>query len=160
MHLKMPSAKWRPSSLGLNVLNWTQVLAVIFRIKAAIKIMSKWTPFQQHYLNSLSQLNIYSTYNMFSSVKRLKSYCSKCIRMCSFRGLFKVFMVPVYSYALRLIPSLISNHMLSEVWDKIAYPFPNFNRVTLEVWEWISDFIPHLIKDVITYSCWININPC
>ena len=24
---------------------------------------------------------------------------------------------------------------------------------TVEVWEWISDFIPHLIMDVITYPC-------
>ena len=24
----------------------------------------------------------------------------------------------------------------------------------IEVWEWISNFIPPLIMDVITYSCW------
>ena len=25
---------------------------------------------------------------------------------------------------------------------------------TFEIWEWISNFIPHFIKDVITYPCW------
>ena len=43
------------------------------------------------------------------------------------------------------IPSWISNHMPSKVWDEITYPVPNFN----EVWEWISNFIPHIIMDVI-----------
>ena len=31
------------------------------------------------------------------------------------------------------------------MWDEITPPFPNFNRCTIEVWEWINDFIPHLI---------------
>ena len=40
-------------------------------------------------------------------------------------------------YDLTLIPTRISNHMPSEVWDEITYPFPNFNGATVEVWEWI-----------------------
>ena len=48
----------------------------------------------------------------------------------------------------------ISNHMASKVWGEIIYPFPNFNGTTVEVWEWISNFIPHFIMDVITYPCW------
>ena len=40
--------------------------------------------------------------------------------------------------------------MLSKVWDVIIYPFENFNT-TVEVWEWISDFIPHFIVDVIYF---------
>ena len=31
-----------------------------------------------------------------------------------------------------------------EVWNEVTYPFPNFNG-TVEVWEWISNFIPHII---------------
>ena len=27
--------------------------------------------------------------------------------------------------------------------DEITYPFPNFNGATVEVWEWISNFISH-----------------
>ena len=44
--------------------------------------------------------------------------------------------------------------MPSKVWDKITYPFPNFNGATLEVWEWVSNFIPHFIMGLITYPCW------
>ena len=43
----------------------------------------------------------------------------------------------------------ISNHMPSKVWDEITYPFPIFNSCTVEVWEWISNFIPHFIMDII-----------
>ena len=46
----------------------------------------------------------------------------------------------------------MSNHMPSKVWDGIIYPFPNFNGGTVEVWEWISNFIPHFIMDVIITS--------
>ena len=36
---------------------------------------------------------------------------------------------------------------------EVTYPFPNFNGNTVEVWEWISNFISQLIKNVITYPC-------
>ena len=36
--------------------------------------------------------------------------------------------------------------MLSEVWGEIGYPFPNFKGCTVEVWEWIDNFIPHLVN--------------
>ena len=35
------------------------------------------------------------------------------------------------------------NNIHSQVWDEIIYPFPNFNEVTIGVWEWISNSIPH-----------------
>ena len=31
--------------------------------------------------------------------------------------------------------------------------FNNYNGCTVGVWEWISNFIPHFIMDVITYPC-------
>ena len=37
--------------------------------------------------------------------------------------------------------------------DEITYPFPNFNGCTIEILEWISDFIPYIIMTVITYPC-------
>ena len=52
------------------------------------------------------------------------------------------------------IPTLISNYMLSNLWCEITYPFPNFNGCTVEVWEWISNFIPHSVMDVISSPCW------
>ena len=44
--------------------------------------------------------------------------------------------------------------MPGKVWDEITYPFLNFNGCTVEVLEWISDFISHLTEHVITYPCW------
>ena len=38
--------------------------------------------------------------------------------------------------------------MSSKVWVEITCPFPNFNGATVEVWEWISNFISHIIIDV------------
>ena len=60
-------------------------------------------------------------------------------------------LAPPYSYGLTLIPALISSHMPSKVWDEIACPFPNVNVATVEVLEWISNFIPHFTMDGITY---------
>ena len=41
-----------------------------------------------------------------------------------------------------------------KVWGENTYPFPNFNGATVEVWEWISNFIPHFTTHVITNPCW------
>ena len=60
---------------------------------------------------------------------------------------------PLYLHGLTLIPAWIRNHMPSKMWDEITYPFPNFNGSTVEVCEWISYFIPHIIMGVITYPC-------
>ena len=40
------------------------------------------------------------------------------------------------------------------MWDEITYQFPNFNGAAVEVWEWISNFIPLFTKHVVTYPCW------
>ena len=40
---------------------------------------------------------------------------------------------------------MTSNHMPREVWDQITYPFPNFNGATVEVCEYISNFVLHTI---------------
>ena len=40
------------------------------------------------------------------------------------------------------------------MWDEIAYQYSNFNSSTVEVWEWLSNFIPHFKMYVITYPCW------
>ena len=55
---------------------------------------------------------------------------------------------------LTLIPAWISNHMASKLWDEITHPFQNFNVCTVEVWECIGNFIPHLIMDIIIHPCW------
>ena len=52
------------------------------------------------------------------------------------------------------LPTWISTYVPTNVWDEIIYPFPNFNRATGEVWEWISNFLPYFIMDVIILPCW------
>ena len=61
---------------------------------------------------------------------------------------------PILPIGINFIPSMENNHMTSKVWDEITYPFSNFNGVTVEICEWISNFIPHAMMDVITYPCW------
>ena len=58
-----------------------------------------------------------------------------------------------YQHSLTLIPACISNHLSGKVWDEITYPFLNFNGATVEVYEWITNFIPHFRMGVITYTC-------
>ena len=50
----------------------------------------------------------------------------------------------------------IRNYMSSKEWGEITYPFPNFNGGTVEVWEWISNFIPHFTVNVIFIQAEIN----
>ena len=50
-----------------------------------------------------------------------------------------------------LAPAWISNYTHIKLWDYITYPFPNFKDATIEVMEWISNFIPHFTGHVITY---------
>ena len=38
------------------------------------------------------------------------------------------------------------------MWDKITFPFPNFNGCPVDVWEWVSIFISHFSDRMITYS--------
>ena len=65
---------------------------------------------------------------------------------------------PFYKHGFTLLyhASLINNHIPRKVWDKITYPLPNFNGCNVEVWQWISNFIPHYIMVVITYPCWVS----
>ena len=54
--------------------------------------------------------------------------------------------------------------MHMKMWDEINFPFPNvgwitypfsnFNGCTVDVWEWISNFIVRFSMDANTYPCW------
>ena len=50
---------------------------------------------------------------------------------------------------INLIPAWITNHMPHKVWGGITYSFPNFNSLTVKVWEWISNFNPHFKRSQI-----------
>ena len=49
--------------------------------------------------------------------------------------------------------------MPSQVWHEIINSFPIFNGCIIEVCEWVSNLIPHIIIDVITYPG-IKVKPC
>ena len=41
------------------------------------------------------------------------------------------------------------------MWDEIIFPFPNFNDVTVAVWEWTSNLSnTSVIVYVVTYPWW------
>ena len=60
---------------------------------------------------------------------------------------------PILTWINFIIPAWISNYIRCKVWIEITYPLPNFNSAATKVWEWRSNFIPHFIGHVITYSC-------
>ena len=57
---------------------------------------------------------------------------------------------PFKWYGVNLIPAWISNYVHYKV--KWIYSFPNFSA-TIKLLEWVSNFIPHFVMDVITYIC-------
>ena len=80
-------------------------------------------------------------FNPLSSVPKFMASIAAC------KGSF-------YWHGLTFIPTWISNHILYKAWDDITHPFQNFNGETIEIWEWISNFISHFTGYVITYLCW------
>ena len=56
-------------------------------------------------------------------------------------------------HGLTLIPAWISNYIHYNVWAEINFPFLNPNGATIEVQEWINNFILHFSGYVITYQC-------
>ena len=40
------------------------------------------------------------------------------------------------------------------MWEEITYPFPNFNGTTVEVCEWMGNYVRLFTGHVITYACW------
>ena len=46
------------------------------------------------------------------------------------------------------------------MWDDIIDPFPICNGYTVEVLEWINNFMLYFLTDVITYSFRIKPNSC
>ena len=54
-------------------------------------------------------------------------------------------MSPCHQLGLTLIPTRISNYMFYEMKYEISYPLPNYNSTTVEIWEWINNFISHIL---------------
>ena len=67
---------------------------------------------------------------------------------------------PFYYHWVHLIPAWISNHTYYKECNEITYPFPNFNGATVEVWKWISNFIPLFLNMRLLIHTRIKVNPC
>ena len=59
-------------------------------------------------------------------------------------------MNPFCLHGLTLITAWICYPMPSKMWGEITYPFLNFNCVSIEIYDWISNFVPHLIINIAT----------
>ena len=62
------------------------------------------------------------------------------------------FLVPLLLIWITYNPSMVKLAHASNVWDESTSPFPNFNGITVEVLEWISNFLLRFIGRVITYT--------
>ena len=61
---------------------------------------------------------------------------------------------PFCYHGLAMIPACICNRVNFGVWDGVACPFPDFGGATVEVWEWMSDFVAHITGHAIACPCW------
>ena len=50
---------------------------------------------------------------------------------------------PFYKHRLTFITTSITMYSRYKIWDEITHLFPTFNGTTIEVWEWISNFVPY-----------------
>ena len=58
----------------------------------------------------------------------------------------------LYILSVVLIPEWVRKQIPIKMWDDISSLFPNFNVCAVEVWEWISNFIPHFIIGIIIWK--------
>ena len=63
---------------------------------------------------------------------------------------------PFTNMELTIIPAWISYHMPSKCGMKFLIHSQTSNGCTVEVWECISNSIPHFIMDEISYLCWLR----
>ena len=49
-----------------------------------------------------------------------------------------------------IIPACISNYIPYNVRGRITFPFLNFNGLSIEMCEWMNNFIPHFTRFVVT----------
>ena len=57
---------------------------------------------------------------------------------------------PFYQHGVSVIPPWISDYIHYKVWDEFTYPFTNFTGATIEIWEWIGNFLMHLACDYLS----------
>ena len=102
-------------------------------------------------------LNLSSLRKLCASYKNL-TVLNFAVRVFFFRFVVDVRPLwdPFHWYGLTSIPAWISDYIHYIMWNEITYPIPNFNGVTVEVWERVSNFIPCFTGHMVTYTCWIS----
>ena len=165
----MSSAKWRPFCLGLNVLTETWisnyshgVCGMQLHIHAIQRQFSQTAV--QVMVDELSHHHIYVgaiTYSpLFVLVKCPPGDHFQKVLWGNYFQSWEIWCFNKYNVTHRaplsnLIGTWISNY---KMWDEMTYPFSNFNGATCKVLQWVSNFIPHFTRCVITYPCWVS--PC
>ena len=124
--------------LTLCPMVWVKNRVFICEIKALHHVRMVVYPTQLNQLPKVMHI-FHSTSLMAETWQSMNKYT---------RGLF------YYEHISTSIPVCIGDHMPNRVWDEITYPFPNFDSCTVEVEEWVSNFVPYFIMDVITFPCW------
>ena len=97
-----------------------------------------------------SVLDMFDTESQFDSEKALPTRGEPAMA--------NVF-VSFYENGLTWIPVWISNYIHCIVLDETTSPFPNFNGCTVEVWEWISNFIHYWLWMWLFIHAGIDVKP-
>ena len=87
---------------------------------------------------------------VFIMIARAADICKHFIELLAYRNLSVAFFLIWINFNL----AWLSNYIHYKVCDEITYPLLNFNDCNVEVQEWISIFIPHFTKQVITFPYW------
>ena len=65
---------------------------------------------------------------------------------------------PFYQHGLTVSLAWICNYIYYK--SGIYFPIPNFNGTTVEVWEWINNFIMHFTGMWLFIHANIKVKPC
>ena len=131
MNLKLLSAKWHPFHPSLNIISrnvWLSDIHQILKLpRQLLRAIIVW------HLNSWISFQTVLT--------------------CLTAHIYLTALLWWYLSNKDLVTTWISYYIYYDVWVKITYSFPKFNGATVEVWEWLSNFIPHFTWHVVTYPC-------
>ena len=100
---------------------------------------------------------IFHAQPMWKSLMTVKLKSNRYVRLFSL--LFLIFDISILLHSLpwyRLLACCCDNQgsLLLTGFNFSHYlSFPNYKSATVEVWEWISDFIPHFTWHVVAYPC-------
>ena len=110
-----------------------------------IKVITEQSP-TFIWRNSLGGVSGIKRITKFVYVYQLNSKCIIHIRQSRIMmGLHTLVCESAWTSAIsHVLTAWITNFIHYEEWDEVTDPFLKFNRLTVEVWERISNFIPHL----------------